>query len=898
MKYEELLDWARKRPLWQQDALRRLAQHGELTAEDREALQIQIRQEVGFPVKTAPKPVPLAAEHLNRAASNAPKTVLGSLGPIRHVDRLSPDQPPLWFAVNGITLVYGPNASGKSGYCRIVKQLCRSRNSAKLRGNIYDVEAPYPEVTVAFRVGGDDQPKRECVWSSDQEPPIELSRISVFDTATARVYVDKERRIEFLPYELDLMHKLGLVCQDFDNVFKKHLKTVDAMVNTPLPKGYHEGTVVQATLASVVSSAVLSDLPSEQNLRELGIWTAEMQEEITATAEQLGQDPQIKIRLRIEAKQALEIVKGEISTIENNLADTAITTFHQSQQTAEARRRAADAAASDLFSDQPISGLGSSEWRQMLTYARDFAAIAFSSDVLPPQLANGGRCVLCLQDLGEDAAARMAAFDEYIVGRAAKESDTAARIFAEYRDKLAIFKIRSRHEVETLLAVYAALSDACKRGAATIGAFFESAGERLKAIQDAIREEQFDALADIDPLPDSPASFLESEINRLDDEIAKLEDIDRDEQGLDKLRAKHDDLSDRKKLSEEIELVVERRNRLEERHRLDGCSKLCRSGPITRRITSRRREILTPTLKAALHRECKRLQLTHIPLGLSDRGQEGESITKIALNSQQKITNNSDILSEGEQRALALACFLAELHEIDSDHAIIVDDPVSSLDDGRMQDVAKRLAEEAAKGRQVIVFTHNILFHHILSTEARRAGICLHPEWMSSTGGDRFGLIDEAQKPWQMKRVHERLDEISKDFSKFTNNEYDHTDQKFRPDIINLYTKMRETWERTIEEILFNNVVRRFRPEIMTQRLEQACFCPLTDYPDIYEGMKRCSSYSGHDPAPESPHPLPTYKQIDDDIKYLRDYVSKVIERSKQLRKSSKYEEGITPKFL
>ncbi|MDE0293344.1 MAG: hypothetical protein OXH92_21875 [Bryobacterales bacterium] len=46
------------------------------------------------------------------------RTVLASMGPVRLVDRLSSDQPPLRFAINGITLVYGANASGKSGYCR------------------------------------------------------------------------------------------------------------------------------------------------------------------------------------------------------------------------------------------------------------------------------------------------------------------------------------------------------------------------------------------------------------------------------------------------------------------------------------------------------------------------------------------------------------------------------------------------------------------------------------------------------------------------------------------------------------------------------------------------------------------------------------------------------------
>ena len=708
MAHEELLGWAARRLPWQQDALRRVASQGELTADDLSALRLQIEQAAGLPAENVPDPVPLAEQHLNQAASNNPKTVIASLGPVRNVDRLSSDQPPLRFAVNGVTLVYGANASGKTGYSRIARQLCRSLSPVQLRGNVYDGADPdRPEVTVAFRVGDDDQPKEELTWYADQHPPAELSRISVFDTATARVYVDKERKIEFLPYELDLMNKLGLACRSLDESFRERLGTVNAAVNTPLPEGYHQATTIQTALSSLVTQTALADLPSENHLRELGSWTEEKQTGIDAVEEQLKQDPQVMIRLRSEAKWALETVREEVSAIEDDLADAALAAIRRKQQEAETTSRAVEAAARDLFSDQPISDLESETWRQMLTYAREFAVTVFP-DVPPPQLANGGLCVLCQQDLDENATTRMAAFDDYIAGRAAEESVATNRAIAEHRDRLMAFRVRPRREIEILLAGYAALSDACKEGAATMATLVEKAGERLEAVKGVLRENRYDSLQDLDPLPASPTPFIEDEIGRLDAEIAELEIAERGEEALASLQARHAELADQRRLSEQIEIIVERRNRLEERNRLNDCIRQCRLTSITRRITDRRREILTPTLRAGLERELERLRLTHIPLNLTDRGDGAESIIEIALSAQQRVANNSDVLSEGEQRALALACFLAELQEIGSDHGIIVDDPVSSLDHSRMQAVAERLAEEASNGRQVIVFTHNI----------------------------------------------------------------------------------------------------------------------------------------------------------------------------------------------
>jgi len=616
--------------------LRRLALHGELTDDDLAALRVQIELSAGLPAGDTPEHAPLAAEHLSDAAGNGPKTVLASLGPVRHVDRLAPNQPPLRFAVNGVTLIYGANASGKSGYCRVAKQLCRSLSPGELRGNVYDTNVPGPaEVAVAFRVGDHDEPKEERVWSGDQDPPRELSRISVFDTATARVYVDKERRIEFLPYELDLMNKLGLACRTLENGFRESLAAVAEAVNAPLPEGYNQGTPVHAALARLVSDAALADLPSEPSLRTLGTWSREKQDELDAATEQLNRDPQVVIRLRKEAKRALETVNEDVAAIEEALADPAIAAIRQKQQDADAKSRAAEAAARDLFGGQPISDLGSDTWRQMLVYAREFAASVFP-DAPSPRLASGGLCVLCHQELDETAAARMAAFDEYIAGRAAEESAAAARTFAEHDDTLTAFRVKRRREIEALLAGCAALTEARRENVATVVTFVEKAGERLEMAKGALREGRYEVLDAPDPLPDSPVSLLDEEIGRLDAEIADLEKTESDPEVLARLRARHAELSDEKRLSEEIEIVVERRNCLEERQRLVACCDQCGSRAITRRITDRRREILTPALKTALDEELKRLGLTHIPLNLADRGDGADSVVEVALSARSR----------------------------------------------------------------------------------------------------------------------------------------------------------------------------------------------------------------------------------------------------------------------
>ena len=92
-----------------------------------------------------------------------------------------------------------------------------------------------------------------------------------------------------------------------------------------------------------------------------------------------------------------------------------------------------------------------------------------------------------------------------------------------------------------------------------------------------------------------------------------------------------------------------------------------------------------------------------------------------------------DILSEGEQRAIAIGSFLARALAGHSGE-IVFDDPVSSLDHQRKGTIAKRLAEEA-KSRQVIVFTHDIVFLSMLGEEAKRAKAVFNAHWLQKEGG-------------------------------------------------------------------------------------------------------------------------------------------------------------------
>lgn len=900
MAFEELITWTYQsaRPSWQKDALRLLATTGELTDDDLLALMKIIEKAVDLINDELPPGKPLSAEHLSDPTTNAPRTVLGEIGPVRRIDRLASDQPPIKFATNGITLVYGANASGKSGYCRIAKQLCRSLSPQELKGNVYEeMPSDPPEVDLVFGLGGEEPERRESTWRQGDPSPPELARISVFDSQTARVYVDKNRKVEFLPYELDLLTKLAVAAKWLDGKFEEREKVLDRAICTPLPSGYIEGTAVSNILEKLNSATSQADLPTETGLRAHAAWGDEKEAELQSIFDEMRDDPEVQLRAHKTVKQDLENIRAELSGHVALLGDEGVTKLAGAHGEMLTKTAAAEAAARGLGVGMPIQKIGSAAWRQMLLYARDFAGEAFI-DSDDPKLVTGKTCVLCQQSLEGDASERMMEFDRYISGRAASDSQKAVADFEEISASIRVLHIRTRQQATELLQVYGGMRDERQAIVEKIATAFEALGTRLEAIKAMIGAGAIDGVEGLDPIQIDLIDKISVDIEELQVQINALEEPEADSDRLKDLTADKAVLEDEKRLSQQIEIVVERLMQLTERLRVKDARKQCASGPIARQLTVRRRVVLTESLKTQLVKELKTLGLSHIPIDLSDRSAGGDSVIEVGLTALQRITNNSDVLSEGEQRALALSCFLAELIEIGAEHGIIVDDPVSSLDHSRVEAVAKRLVDEAATGRQVVIFTHNIMFLYMVENEARRAVLPCHVEWMSSQGGTKFGIIDDSLKPPHTKKTKQRVGELGEAKARLFSDGYDPAVPAFRDQLTAIYTLMRETWERIVEEILFNGTIQRFRPEIMTQSLRHACYEPKEDYPAIFEGMKKCSHYSGHDLAADLPPELPSRESIAADLQALTDFHKKVSYRKAVLENGHQYETGLEPEFL
>ena len=87
--------------------------------------------------------------------------------------------------------------------------------------------------------------------------------------------------------------------------------------------------------------------------------------------------------------------------------------------------------------------------------------------------------------------------------------------------------------------------------------------------------------------------------------------------------------------------------------------------------------LLTDNLLKTFKQNLKLLGLNNLSIELQGSNSKGKQQTELVLGANKNI---EDILSEGEQKATALALFISEISLSNNKSAIIFDDPVNSLD--------------------------------------------------------------------------------------------------------------------------------------------------------------------------------------------------------------------------
>jgi len=872
----ELLQFSKSRPAWQQDLIRRICTQQALQNSDIDAALNNLKASHGM--SAVQELSLLREEHLSRreTAPQAP-AALAAISDVRNANQLAANQH-LPFAVKGITLVYGHNGSGKTGYARIVKQLCRARRDKPepLLGNVYKASGRPAEAEITFLVAGEPATLR---WTDGDAPPAPLSQISVFDASSAPLYADHQNELEFLPWGLDVLPILGRTCQTLVQRIQSEIDACATTLSVALPVQV-PGSPADALARQLTFETPAAHRPSDEAIRLAGSWSdenaAELQK-VEKELQRLSEPAKASAQCR-RFKAAIDALNDRLTAVHRLLSPEAITTYREQSLKTQAARQAASVAAGRRFDQDPLAKtIGTPAWRRLYEMAEEFNSLAYPGQEFPA-LGADKVCVLCQQPLGERAADRMTRFKQFMQDTSQREAQTQDTRLGEIIKNLEKAHIPTTEDIELLFGELSTAEPSFAAVRTRFTQFISELSSLLTAVMAALKGNG--SLAAVNGLDSGTIDLAKTYAEALEQKAKAFDEATVDTAATSALKKQHTDLLGRQQLSRSLETVLSRRAELEKHDRLQKCKSQCDTYQISRKNSEFRDKYLTVDFETELKKQVKLLGLGYLPIKVDAKTERGTSYVGVGLN---KITNarNANILSEGEFRALALACFFAEIATIPNQNGIVVDDPVSSLDHRHMKQVAHRLVEEAKNRSQVIIFTHDLSFYYELWSAAAEAQVPVLRHWVQHRPPNSFGVIDADDGPWEVKKTKERIGVLNNLLMRIP--EEGQSGQEYAQHVGSFYTRLRETWERLVEECLLKNVVGRFQPGVQTQSLKGVNVTD-EDYALVYFNVKKVSEYSGHDWATGREGTPPSKQDMANDLAILKRYQDELNKRSEKLQ--------------
>lgn len=844
--------WVQSLPPWQSDLLRRLALLDRVKEADLAEATAMLLAAFGAleAGATAPAPVPIPALGGTAAPEVVKITALRDLVAVGS----TPAGQCLQFAPNGMTVVYGENGSGKSSYARVLRKACRaSAKPVEILPNVLKTGAGANQSRAGTAQIDVAKGTTASLIQRDVNalPEPDLAQISFFDADCASVYSDEESEVTYVPSTLRLLERLVSLQTQIKRRVDDEVARLDAQQVSA--DGFDQNTKAGALVAH------LSENVNPQTVTALATVSDEERARLDSLREQVraatASDP-IKTSEALERKAGgAEQLIAHLDALRRGL-DQSVVSELLALNKAAAKLATQSSELSAALSGASAREVGSQPWKSLWHAAH--AYLADLDEPFPPAATAGAICPLCQQELSVVAVGRLQRFEEFFRGDVEKQGREVAR----KRDVItaALAKL-PRCEEQLTAQTPLVFGDGLLESA--VASFVKSAAARREAIQGSASAAEIAA----PPLASDPTKAITEWVSDVRKQAAAQKALAAPAAVI-KAKAEIAELENRLLLQQREAAVVARIGTLKRIAKLRKASRELATTGLSRKIGEFTESAVTAQLRARLLQELADASLDHLPVNMGARAPKGKTHVSIALDTTRAVEVR-EILSEGERRAVAIAFFLAEVAVLEHEGGIILDDPVSSLDHARRSYVARRLVEEASK-RQVIVFTHDVVFLLELQEFAESAPVPCEMRIVRRVGDDAGVASNDL--PWIALNVRQRIGHLKNELQQLAALERKGDADAYRQRVKTWFELLREAWERAVEEKLFNGVVGRFQPAIKTMSLASVSVTPqLTSA--VERGMTNASKWT-HDMAPAINRPAPKAPELQASLAELDAFVA------------------------
>lgn len=845
----DLAAWVAERTDWQKDAIARFCRNEALSGEDVDEIAAQLI------AGTTPSVVAISASDIPGTSESGDPVRLLAVADLEGVNALLPGQR-LTFSAAGLTIIYGDNASGKSGYARLIRQAVTARVKADVLGDVFAKGNSDQKASFEYAVG-----EHAADWSLGDDQCHDLSSVRFYDEECGDAYVTLASEISYRPSALTLLDRLSSACDQVKQALTARL--ADNAGGRPDLPMLAAGTKAKQFLdaLSVDTTQAQIDEATELGLDHDVVLSAQLQE----LARLQASDPNTEKSRLTQLATHWAAVKSHVAKLEAATSAEALGEVNELRKRAAGLRDAATLASSKNFDAEPLRSVGSATWRALWEAARQYSTSEAYHEHEFPVVADDAVCVLCQQPLAQDGAERLARFEAFMSDTTSRDAVAAESQVTRRREDFAAFR-------------------ATPSGVTTAISQLQTGGEDVGAAQTWIAAAEsvasgvvgwVDGTHELLPNPPTtaPSGTIESRRSVLIDASAGIDattfnDTLRDlKSEVAELQAKAQLAAAKENLGKEVE-------RLKARARIEEARRLTDTTGITRKATSLTTEHVTSVVRDQFTRETEGLHLRKVTLDPTGGRRDVTLEHRPRLLGATVNVAIDDVLSEGEQTALGLAGFLTEVEFDESKSAVVLDDPVSSLDAGRRSRVARRLVE-LAQSRQVIVFTHEATFVNALNKAARDLEVEV-VERAIMRQGERPGLTSD-KHPWSVKDIPARVNELESELARLKRERGDLDSDEYTRRAQEWGGRLSQAWERAVNMDVVNELVDRGTNEVRPRMFKMLVGITEQDNNDYQCGYAKASEWAPrHDQAPETNFIAPEPDELEAELTRFKDWVKRI----------------------
>lgn len=771
-----------------------------------------------------------------------------SISDIKNVNQLAPKKP-LEFSEKNMTIVYGTNGTGKSSYVRLLKNVCNARQKENIEFNIYTGDRSEQSAKISYRFNNTDC---EYTWKKDQYSE-DLKYCDIFDTKYSDIFLKNANTVSYEPPILLFFSKLVSMSEK-----------ISEKINSKIEKNISKLPIFPSNLQSTDEYKWLNKIcytTKKDEIENYCIFSNEDKSVLLELQNRLAETNQLEKAKKLQRKlDGLQNLIKYFDDCYDSLSKEKYSELQQYRNDYEQKRNTSKIAADKVFENSSLEGVGTDTWKALWLAAKKYSEeYAYKNETYPFLAVNQARCVLCHQELNDEATKRLSSFNDFVKGELEKQVQDSL-------EKVNIFianlkEPKTKDEFELRITNYEeVMSDALKQQLIQINDNLLNTYNSFVNSKNYVRlREKKEVIAELNTL----CNTLLSKITQLKNDYEKID--------TETLTAKIHKYEAKKWLFDNKDSIISEIQRKKNIHFLTEKQKETNTKQISLEKARLSEKLITEEFVNRFREEIRKLDID------IDVSFEKESISKghiyhrIVLKNIKTSASPEKILSEGEYRIVSIAAFLADMLGRNDCVPFIFDDPISSLDQNYEESVARRLIE-LSQTRQVIVFTHRLSFMCCLQDEAK------HQESITpkivSIKKEYWGAGEPSDLPINCDRPDKKLkDLINRDVPRIEKKLQENGQDEATYDIKALCSNFRIVIERTVEIYLICGVVERFRRAVQTMnKVKKLSNIQDEDCKLIDDLMTEYSKYE-HSQTYEMPGKLPNIENIKEDMNKLSNWI-------------------------